>query len=345
MIRVPGGAWAPFALSIAVFCAPSARAAEPKPVEPGPWKFGTVASLNLSQSQFSTNWAGGDKGSIVWVLSAASTAERQFNRRFNLTNSLLIAYGQTAQQVADPDAPNQRRWDSPDKTTDQILFESTGRFTMESFVDPYFGIRAESQFQDQSDPARSLDLNPVRLKESAGIARVFEKTEDRELLTRFGLGFRQTFARAFVDPVSRATRSYSTNDGGLEWQTQMTRPLLDKKVLYKGQLLVFLPVFFSNSSVLEDFDAAAAVALPGREAVADFWKAPDIDFQNTFSAQITKAVGVNLFAQLRYDKFDSATNVDASQPVAVQAATIDRGIRKAGQFKEVLAISLSYRLF
>ena len=345
MTRIPRGALAPVALAIALLAAPTARAAEPKPAEPGPWKFGTVASLNLSQSQFSTNWAGGDKGSIVWVVSASSTAERQFNRRFNLTNSLLLAYGQTAQQVDDPSSPGQRVWDTPDKTTDQILFESTGRFTMESFVDPYFGVRVESQFQDQSDPVRTLELNPVRLKESAGIARVLVKTEERELITRLGLGFRQTFARAFVDPVTPATRSYSTNDGGFEWQTQMTQPLLDKKVLYKGQLLVFQPVFFSNSGVLEDFDAAAAVALPGREAVADFWKAPDIDFQNTFSAQITKTLGVNLFVQWRYDKFDAATNVDVTQPVAMQAAAIDRGIRKAGQFKEVLAISLSYRLF
>lgn len=345
MTRIRRGALAPVALALTLLASPSARAADSKPAQPGPWKFGTVASLNLSQSQFSTNWAGGDKGSIVWVVSAASTAERQFNRRFNLTNSLLLAYGQTAQQVEDPSSPGRRVWDSPDKTSDQILLESTGRFTMESFVDPYFGIRAESQFQDQSDPTRSLELNPVRLKESAGIARVLVKTEERELITRLGLGFRQTFARAFVDPVSSATRAYSTNDGGFEWQTQMTQPLLDKKVLYKGTLLVFQPVFFSNSSVLEDFDAAAAVALPGREPVADFWRAPDIDFQNTFSAQITKTLGVNLFMQWRYDRFDAATNVDTTLPLAVQAAVIDRGIRKAGQFKEVLAISISYRLF
>lgn len=325
--------------------AASVHAEPAKPIEPGPWKFGSLSTLNLSQSQFSTNWAGGDKGSLVWVLSAASTAERQFTTRFNLANSLLLAYGQTAQQIADPSDPSQRVWDSPDKTTDQILFESTGRFTLTTFADPYFGLRAESQFKDQSDPARSLTLNPIRLKESAGLARVIEKTEERELITRLGVGFRQTIARAFVDPVGEQTRSFTTNDGGLEWQTTMTRPLLDKKVVYKGQLLVFQPVFFSNSGALEDFDAAAIAAYPGRERVADFWKAPDLDLQNTFSAQITKTLGVNLFVQWRYDKFDAATNLDASQPIDAQVAAVDRGIRKAGQFKEVLALSLSYRLF
>lgn len=329
----------------AALIAAPALAEDKAPAEPGPWKFGAVATLNLSQSQFSSNWSGGDKGSIVWVLSAAPTAERQFTRRFHLANSLLLAYGQTAKQVADPNDASARRWDAPDKTTDQILLESTGRFTLDSYVDPYFGLRAETQFQDESDPIGPLTLNPIRLKESAGIARVFEKSEKRELITRLGVGFRQVFGRSFVDAVSRETNSFSSNDGGFEWQTQMTRPLMSEQVLYKGQLLVFLPVFFSKSAALEDFDAAAALALPGREAVADFWKAPDLDFQNTFSAQITKAIGVNLFVQWRYDKFDSATPVDPLLPVAAQAAIIDRGIRKAGQFKEVFALSLSYRLF
>lgn len=332
-------------LALSTIVATPLHAEPAKPIEPGPWKFGSVSTLNLSQSQFSTNWSGGDRGSLVWVASAASTAERQFSTRFNLSNSLLLAYGQTAQQVTDPADPAQRIWDSPDKTTDQILFESTGRFTLASFADPYLGLRVESQFQDQSDPTRSLTLNPIRLKESAGLARIIEKTEDRELITRLGVGFRQTIARAFVDPTGEATRSFTTNDGGLEWQTTMSRPLLEKKVLYKGQLLVFQPVFFSNSSALEEFDAAAIIAQPGRENVADFWKAPDIDLQNTFSAQITKTVGVNLFVQWRYDKFDAATSVDSTQPIAAQIAAVDRGIRKAGQFKEVLALSLSYRLF
>lgn len=333
-----------FALSLSASPLRAADAPKP-PAEPGPWTFGAVATLNFSQSQFSTNWAGGDKGSIVWVAGAATTAERQFSRRFHLANSLQLAYGQTSQQVADPADPSGRRWDSPDKTTDQILFEATGRLTLDSFVDPYFGVRAESQFQDQSDPAGALTFNPIRLKQSAGIARVLEKTADRELITRLGVGFRQTLTRAFVDPATRERRRFTSNDGGFEWQTQMTRPMLDKKVLYKGQLLVFQPVFYSKSGALEDFDAAARVALPGREPVADFWKAPDLDFLNTFSAQITKSLGVNLIVQWRYDKFDAATPLEAGQPIAAQAAVVDRGIRKAGQFKEVLALSVSYRLF
>lgn len=35
------------------------------PNRPGPWTFGSTAGLTLSPSSFSSDWHGGDKGSIV----------------------------------------------------------------------------------------------------------------------------------------------------------------------------------------------------------------------------------------------------------------------------------------
>jgi hypothetical protein len=330
----------------ALALAPAAAFADAqKPAEPGPWKFGEIVSLNLSQSSFSTNWSGGDQGSIVWVAGSASTAERQLSKHFNNTSSLILAYGQTTQQALDPAHPGQRVWDSPIKTTDQILFESAGRWTYDAFVDPYVALRAESQFKDQSNPAGVLNLNPVKLKETAGIARVLQKSADAEAITRFGFGFRQAFGRVLVTTSPRATASFSSNDGGFEWQTNVKRPVLNKKVLYTGSLLVFQPVFYSKSSALETFDAAARAADPTRESVKDYWKATNVNFQNVFSAQITKSLSVNLLAQWAYLKYDAATNLDPTQPIAVQAATVDRSIRKAGQYKETLALGFSYRLF
>lgn len=323
----------------------AARAAE---VVPGPWAFKSDAVLTLTQSTFSSNWAGGDRGAIVWVLGTDTNAGRQFSRSFNLANHLVLAYGQTSKQVPDG---SELKWDTPEKSTDKIEFESVGRWTLQKFVDPYLGLRLDSQFLDQSSPIGDLYLTPIRLKESAGVARVLRKTEDSETITRLGFGFRQTIARNFVDAVTKATASSTSNDGGIEWQTDVIQPLFEKKVLYKGQLLVFQPVFFSNSSDLEDFDARVIAgepgfpAVPDREAVADFWRSPDVNFQNTFSAQITKYLGVALFMQLVYDKFDAAANVDGSRPLTELAPEIQRNIRKAGQFKETLALTLSYRLF
>lgn len=328
--------------SLLLLGAAVAHADAPKPAEPGPWKFGAVTGLNVSQSSFSSNWSGGDRGSIVWVLNSDLTADRQFSKKFNLANRLQLAYGQTSRQTANADGD--LVWDTPDKTTDLIAFESTGRFTLDRWADPYAALRMDSQFEDQSSPLGVVRFNPVKLKETAGLARVLFKTDDSEGITRFGLGFRQTIARS-IDAATLERQRFTSNDGGLEWQTNITRPVLEKKVLYKGQLLVFVPVFYSKSDALDQFDAAAIAAFPGREAVADFWRSPDVSFQNNFSASITKYLVVNLYAQLVYDKFDSAANVDPAKPLGDQIVEVDRNIRKAGQFKETLSLGLTYRLF
>jgi hypothetical protein len=339
------------AVLLFALAAPAARAEDKKPPEPGPWAFDAVAALNLAQSSFSSNWKGGDKGTIVWVLGGELTAQRQFSRRYHMQNVLKAAYGQTAKQQRDPADAARLVWDPPDKTTDLLAFESNSRWTLEAFVDPYLSVGAETQFQDESSPIGIIRFNPIKVKESAGAARVLKKTEDTEWITRLGFGFRQTFAQAFTDPVTEAKRSFTTNDGGFEWQTTATQPLFEKKVLYKGRLLVFQPVFFSKSGDLETMDAAVVAAYeaanPGqtRESVKDFWRATDIDLQNTFTAQITKLLAVNLFAQFTYDKFDAAANVDPSLAFGPALAELDRNTRKAGQFKQTLALALTYTLF
>uniref|UniRef100_A0A832MMY6 DUF3078 domain-containing protein n=1 Tax=Eiseniibacteriota bacterium TaxID=2212470 RepID=A0A832MMY6_UNCEI len=348
MRRIPSAVLAAALLAAAL----PARAEEKKPAEPGPWQFKSTAQLQLSQSAYSTNWAGGDRGSIVWVLGALSSAERQFTARFHLSNTLGLAYGQTSRQQPDPSNPGELVWDAPDKTTDQILFESIGRWTLGGYVDPYAALRLDTQFSDQTFPNGDLPLNPVKVKESAGIARQWVKTDRQELLSRLGFGFRQTFARSFVEaPPSERTESFTANDGGVEFQSKATWPLLGGRVIYKGDLLVFQPVFFSKSDALERFDAlvragdASRPAEPGAEAVADFWKATDVNLQNTFSAEISRSISVNLFAQLVYDKFDAAANVDPALELAKLVPEVRKNVRKAGQFKQTLAIGISYRLF
>ena len=119
-------------------------------------------------------------------------------------------------------------------------------------------------------------------------------------------------------------------------------------MIYTGRLKVFWPVFFSAKDDLEDFDALAIAADPTREEVADFWKDPDVDFLNTFSAELTSWLSVNLLVQWVYDKFDNATDIDLDawdDPVtrAKLISNIDGSVRKSGQFKQTLAIGLSYR--
>jgi hypothetical protein len=335
------------ALLATLFAVGFARAAEEEkkgPPPPGPWGIDVVSGLNLSQSAFSNNWSGGDQGSVAWVLKTDAKAERQFNTKFNWSHLLQLAYGQTSLQETDPNDLSRKRWRSPDKTTDLVLFESVGRWTLQSFVDPYLAFRLDSQFIDNSDPVGELMFNPIKLSETAGVARVLRKTEDSELITRLGFGFRQTFARSFVDLTGDDVESFSTNDGGFEYQISALEPILEKRVLYQGKLLLFWPVFYSQSDALTEFDDIALDFDPTRERVGDSWKAVDVNFQNTLTAQITKIISINLYVQLLYDKFDAATNVNLDFDPDLLIREVDGGIRKAGQFKETLAIGFTFKM-
>jgi Protein of unknown function (DUF3078) len=326
-----------------------ARADEPKPLQPGPWKFGGVLGVNVAQSSFSDNWRGGDKGSLAWVAFTDMSAERQFSLRFNLTNKLQAAFGQTAQQSSDPADPRRKRWDRPQKSTDLLALESVGRFTLGGAVDPFIAFRGETQFVDESSPIGKIPFNPIILKEMVGVARLLEKTETSEAITRVGFALRQTIAKSFTDPVTKDKERFMANDGGLDWQTYVTRPILNKRVLYKGSLDVYKPLFYSKSDNLKEFDvradSAAAAIGTTHGPVSDYWKTVEVNFLNTFSAQITKVLSVNLLIQWVYDKYDAAANTDPDQPFDVLQAEIDKNVRKSGQFKETLGLGLSYRLF
>jgi hypothetical protein len=312
--------------------------------EPGPWNVDANLGALLTQSAFSSNWAKGDRGSFTWTLLGDLTAQRQMSHKFNWHNFLRLGYGQTGKQVADPNDPNESVWEPPSKTTDQILAESTGRFTLGAFADPFVGIRLDSQFEDESSPFGTLTFNPIRLTETAGLARVFRKTEHAELISRLGVGARQTFGREFLDADTK--RSFSTNDGGLEWLTTAVQPLTsDNKVVYKGRLLVFAPVFYSQSGDLETFDEEARMLDPSREEVKDFWRVPDVDFQNEISAQITKIVSVSLLGHMIYDKFDANTNVDLGRGTESLIPTVDGAIRKGAQWRQTLALGLTWKMF
>ncbi len=331
-------------LVVSYFVAP-ARAADSTTGEPGPWKYSGTLGATLSQSAFSDNWKGGDKGSIVWVAKADFTMQRQFGPKYNMSNSLKLAYGQTSKQVQNPNDPADTNWDRPEKSTDAIAFESLSRWTLHKFADPFFSFNAESQFRDQSSPVGTIWLNPIKIKETAGIAHVIEKTEESEILSRLGFGFRQTFATSFVNPPTTERGSFTSNDGGVDWTTTVKKPLLEKRVLFKGTFGFFKPLFYSKSDALEAYDAQRLVTDPAREAVSDYWKSIDVNLEGAFTAQITQALQVGLAAQLVYDKFDTAANLDIPLADPALDTEIRRNIRKQGQFREALSLGLTYQLF
>ena len=318
---------------------------EKKVLEVGRWYPTAEAGLNLTQASYSSNWAGGNKGSIVWAFIVNATMENQLHTRLNSLSTLKLAFGQTHQQTASSDG--NRQWDRPEKSTDQLDFESIGRFTLGGFVDPFVSARFETQFLDASDPSgRSLSFNPLKFKESAGVARQLLKEEKREMLSRVGFAFRQNSRRFFAGETGNDTGSETSNDGGVEWVTDYKMQMLEKRLSWTSKLTVLKPVFFSGT---DEFDAVSrdTLAAAGIDPdAADYPLTTDIDFENIFTNQISKLLSVSLYSRWVYDKYDnSVTPKLAGDGTLANAADVRKAVRKAGQFKQTLTVGLTYRFF
>ena len=271
-----------------------------------PWTKSVDANLTLTQNAYSDNWAGGEAGAISWTFNLNALAEKQLSPKMNNKNTLKLSFGQTHNQDIDSND-----WTKPVKSTDLIDFESVLRFMLGAIVDPYAAGRLESQFDDASDATNRRLFNPINLTESAGIAKVFLKEDKRELTSRLGFALRQHIDRdVVIDPAGDEKETRTSNDGGFELVTDYMTPLADGKITLTSKLTIYRALYYSESGDLE--------GLPNE----DYWKSPDINWENIFAAGITEYVMVNLYVQWLYDK-----EVDL-----------------AGRFKQTLALGLTYKL-
>jgi hypothetical protein len=241
-----------------------------------PWNLAVDANLTLAQNAYSTNWGGGATGLLAWAFNSNSLAEKQLSPKVNTKNTLKLAFGQTATQ------DTSGAWGPLAKATDLIDFESVLRFTLGAFVDPFASAQVQSQFWDKGDTLPDEFLNPLNVNEALGVARVLVKHEKTELVSRLGAGLKQRFD-------FRASKEFS-NYGGAMFVTDFTTPLAQEKITYTSKLTLFQALFFS--------EAAALAGQPN----ADYWKALDVGWENTFTANITKVLMVNLYTQVLYDK-------------------------------------------
>lgn len=335
------------AAMVIAFCAGGAFAddEEAKVLDLGRWYPSLESGLNMTQSSYSDNWSGGDKGSMVWAFITNGELESQVTTKLNWKNQMKLAFGQTHQQVLRGDGS--RGWDKPEKSSDLVDFETIFRFTLGWFVDPYVSGRFESQFLDVSDTIanRTIYLNPLKFKESSGVAREFIKEENRELLSRVGFTFRQSARRFFIDAsMSGDTESETTNDGGFEWVTDYKNRILDDQVSWTSKLTLYQPVYYSDKDVLDGMSITALrdADLPGD--VADFTTGLDVDWENIFTTQITKYLAVNLYLRWMYDKYDNTVPpVLGDDGKLKNADDVRAAIRRSGQFKQTLALGLTYR--
>lgn len=277
--------------------------------EPTGWIKTFDLSLNVTQNAYSDNWEGGEQGNLIWVAQANGMFEKQVSPTLNWKTTIKLAFGQTHTQYIEENT-EKKKWAKPVKSTDKIDIESVGRFTLDWPVHPYVALRFESQFLDASVPAVKRYMNPKLITFSAGVARkVWHRPEKDELITRFGLAIRELITEDIPDPNIKATEMNTATDGGLESVTDFNI-VLGEKVGLTSKLSLFKAFFYSKK---DDFKG-----LPEE----DYWKAVDVNFENTLTVAVAKYLQVSFYMQILYDK-----EIDLK-----------------GRFKETLALGLTYKM-
>ncbi len=269
------------------------------------WEKTFDLSFTMTQNAYSDSWTGGEAGNIAWVAKANGLFEKQLGPKFKFRNQTRLAFGQT--HIQDNETKN---WEKPEKSDDKIDIENLGLFTLDGYVDPYVAVRFQSQFLDASVNYMDRYINPIELTESAGFARRLVKTEKHDLLTRLGGAVKQNISRVIVDSAAQETDWETEIDGGIESVTDAILTF-SESLKYVGKLTLYKALLFSDKDKVEGTP---------RE---DYWKAIDVNFENSISAQVAKYVTVSLYMQFLYDK-----------QVSVK-----------GRFKETLGLGVTYKMF
>jgi hypothetical protein len=268
--------------------APAPLLADDPPAEGpavGEWVVTSGLNITLTQNAYSENWAGGESGALSWALNSNSLAESQLNPALHSKTALRLAFGQTHSQDRET-----KVWARPVKSTDLVDFESILRLTRGWVVDPFASGHVETQFVDERDAAETRFFNPVLYTESVGVARSFIKDEKREWSVRLGGALRQHVDGNVLSEESGKQETVTTSDGGVEFVSEFRTPMAGEKITLASDLTVFQALFNSEEDEL--------AGVPG----ADDWKSPDVNWENTFTANITNHLMVNLYVQLLYDK-------------------------------------------
>jgi len=289
---------------LGVVCAAALLAAA-APAGAEGWDASSELNLTLTQNAYSDNWEGQEVGSLSWAVNSNTIIEKQLAPVVHVKATTKLAFGQTHSQDLET-----RDWRRPVKSTDLVDFEKVFRFTLGGYVDPFASGHLESQFVDQSDAAKTRYLNPLKLTETFGVARILIEEEEREWTARLGGGLRQYIDRDLLDEDTDERSTEVTSDGGIEFVSEFRAPLADGKITLSSKLTAFQALFYSESEALEGLENE------------DHWRAIDVGWENTLTAGITDHLMVSLYLEMLYDR------------------EIDDGAR----FKETLALGLAFNL-
>lgn len=270
------------------------------------WKYSVLTNLTLNLNNYSDNWAGGELSAISWGWQFNGTAERAFSKLFLNKNTLKLAFGQTAFQ--EKLASGEKKWQKFKKSSDLIDFESVMRFTFKSYIDPFIGVRVVSQFADTRVAGYYCEGNPLTISESFGAIRDLIKNDRVVWSARLGGAVRQSIDRNDYLPDSLKPADKVTNDGGVELVTDLKAATKDNRISYTSQIKAYEAIVSSSSDLFKG------------TKMEDFWRYPDITWDNTLGVTLTKYLMLNVYAQLLYDR------------------QIDQDVR----YRETVGLSVSY---
>ena len=233
------------------------------------WKTSAIGKVNVTQSQFD-NWSQGGENTLAWqgLFEATVTNEQE---HFLWKNYLKMSYGQ-----------NKIGSGSLKKTTDEIVLESVLNYKTGWTADAYLALTAKTQFsagyQYPADaPAVEISnfLDPGYFTQEVGLSW----NPTKQFSARMGAAFKETVADRFAsrysdDPATPSLEKMRAEPGG------------SASFLFNGNIHpnIFLK---SRLDMFANFQGIQSV---------------DVDWDNTFSSQITKFISVDLNIRIFYDR-------------------------------------------
>jgi hypothetical protein len=261
------------------------------------WVVQSNASLMTTLNAYSDNWEGGEAGAFSWIAQFDGKAEKAITSRVLVSNVAKLAFGQTKSQDEAT-----KKWSIPKKSTDIIDLESVVRFTIGSFADPFAGVRITSLFLDGREASYTRYMNPVTISESFGAAKNIVKTNNVGFSTRFAAAVRQNIDRDQFSPVDSIRETKVSNDAGAEFTSECK--------------LANTAGWASLNSRLKMY--AAFINSGDTDSDKDYWKHPDVDWENVLSLNIMKYLMTSIVFHVKYDREkDASVSLKSSSAIGL----------------------------
>ncbi len=276
-----------FILVILTFSVVAAQAQDTTATHFG-WKKETVGNLSFTQTSFD-NWVQGGENAVAWQadVNAKFIDDRE---KFNWSNTGKVSFGRI--KVGGLESR---------KAADEIKLESVFTYKWGVYVNPYIAATGLTQiatgysYADTTKTAISAFMDPGYFTQSFGIGY----SPAAEFKSRLGVALKETFTKKYPvpyadDPKTTAIEKTKTEIGA-ESVTDVSKKV-GGSILWTSKLELFSNLKQANQI--------------------------DVNFDNIFSAKVSKYINVALNVKLFYD----------------------RDISKKRQLKQVLSLGMSYAL-